>query len=184
MVRLQVNRSMNAPKNKNRISPNSVALAGEFAALSRLTLWGYDANMTLGRTKNVDILISNPCTNQLYQLEVKTKLDSRKRPPISKLFGRYLSDWIMNEKHESISRPELWYCFVTIGLDTKILRYFIVPSAVVATYVRAQHRLWLATTPKVKDTPMRLFRIGFKEEQYRIPTPTVEQYEDNWEFKQ
>jgi hypothetical protein len=175
---------MNAPKNKNRISPNSVSLAGEFAALSRLTLWGYDANMTLGRTKNVDILISNPRTNQLYQLEVKTKLDSRKRPPVSKLFGRYLSDWIMNEKHESISRPELWYCFVTIGLDTKILRYFIVPSAVVAEYVRAEHRSWLATTPKGKDTPMRLLRIGFKEEQYRIPTPTVEQYEDNWEFKQ
>ena len=85
-IRLQVNRSMDTPKNKNRISSNSVSLAGEFAALSCLTLWGYDANMTLGRTKNVDILISNPSTNQLYQLEVKTKLDSRKRPPISKLF--------------------------------------------------------------------------------------------------
>ena len=57
--------SMNAPKNTSRISPNSVSLAGEFAALSRLTLWGYDANMTLGRTKSVDILISNPSTNQL-----------------------------------------------------------------------------------------------------------------------
>jgi len=176
--------SMNAPKNTSRISPNSVSLAGEFAALSRLTLWGYDANMTLGRTKSVDILISNPSTNQLYQLEVKTMLDSRKRPPVSKLFGRYLTDWIMNAKHESIFRPELWYCFITIGLDTKILRYFIVPSAIVAEYVRAEHHLWLATTPNVKDTHMRLFRIGFQEEKYRIPTPTVEQYEDNWEFKQ
>ena len=103
----------------------------------------YDANMTLGRTKNVDILISNPTTNRLYQLEVKTKLDSKKRPPVSKLFGRYLADWIMNEKHESISRPELWYCFVTIGLDSKILRYFIVPSAIVAKYVRMEHDLWI-----------------------------------------
>ena len=90
----------------------------------------------------------------------------------------------MNAKHESISRPALWYCFVAIGLETKILRYFIVPSAVVAQYVREQHRLWLATSPKVKDNPMRLFRIGFEEEKYKIPTPTVEQYEDNWEFKQ
>jgi hypothetical protein len=48
----------------DRISPNSVALAGEFAALSRLALWGYDANMTLGRTKSVDILVSNPRTNK------------------------------------------------------------------------------------------------------------------------
>ena len=176
---------MNASKSKARISPNSVSLAGEFAALSRLALWGYDANMTLGRTKNVDILALNPTTNEFYQLEVKTNLrQQRKRPPVSKLFGRFLSDWIMNEKHESISRVDLWYCFVTIGLESKIARYFIVPSAVVAEYVRAEHRLWRDVTPKGKETSMRLFRIGFKEEKYPIPTPTIEQYEDNWEFKQ
>jgi hypothetical protein len=175
---------MNTTQKKTRISPNSVSLAGEFAALSRLALWGYDANMTLGRTKNVDILVSNPQTNQLYQLEVKTNLDRRKRPPVSKMFGRFATDWIMHEKHESIARPELWYCFVTIGLESKIARFFIVPSAIVAKYVRIEHRLWLDSTPNGKDGAMRLFRIGFKAEKYRIPTPTVEQYEDNREFKQ
>jgi hypothetical protein len=174
---------MNGTKSNTKISPNSVSLGGEFATLSRLALWGYDANMTLGRTKNVDILVSNPRTNQLYQLEVKTNLDSRKRPPVSKVFGRFVSDWIMNEKHESISRPALWYCFVTIGEDSKIARYFIVPSGVVAEYVREQHRLWLNKTAG-KDNSMRLFRIGFEGEKYEIPTPTAEQYEDNWEFKQ
>lgn len=175
---------MNASKNKTRISNNSVSLAGEFAVLSRLALCGYDANMTLGRTKNVDILVSNPTTNQLYQLEVKTGQNRRTRPPVSKVHGRFLCDWMMNKKHEFISRPELWYCFVTIiGLDLKTARYFIVPSDVVAEYVRTEHRLWLDLTPTGQDTPMRMFRIGFKEEKYRIPTPTVEQYEDNWEFK-
>ena len=43
-----------------KINRNSVSLAGEFAALSQLALRGYDANMTLGRTKSVDILVSNP----------------------------------------------------------------------------------------------------------------------------
>lgn len=174
---------MDKIKVKLRISPNSVSLAGEFATLSRLALWGYDANMTLGRTKNVDILVSNPTTNQLYQLEVKTNLDSRKRPPVSNIFGRYLTDWIMNQKHESISRPNLWYCFVTIGLESKVARYFIVPSAIVAQYVKAEHQLWRELKPNNQDNPMRLFRIGFNNEQYRIPTPTIEQYEDNWEFK-
>ena len=42
------------------INTNSISLAGEFAALSQLALRGYDANMTLGRTKSVDILVSNP----------------------------------------------------------------------------------------------------------------------------
>lgn len=168
---------------KSRISPNSVSLAGEFAVLSRLALMGYDANMTLGRTKSVDILVSDPVTNHLYQLEVKTKLNRRKLPIVSKVFGRYLTDWMMGEKHETISRPELWYCFVEIGSDSKTLRYFIVPSVVVAKYVRDEHQLWLDDSPKHKTSAMRLFRIGFRDEKYKIPTPTLEEYEDNWNFK-
>jgi hypothetical protein len=30
---------------------------------------------------------------------------------------------------------------------------------------------------------MRQFIIGTRSEEYAIPTPTIEQYEDNWEFK-
>ena len=170
-------------KTKQRISSNSVSLAGEFAVLSRLALEGYDANMTLGRTKGVDILISNPVTNHLYQLEVKTTLNKKKRPSVvSKVFGRYLTRWMMGEKHETISRPELWYCFVEIGLDLKALRYFIVPSAVVAKYVQAEHRFWLNQSSKHKTSAVRLFRIGYKDEKYGISMPTVEEYEDNWKF--
>ncbi|HXR03266.1 MAG TPA: hypothetical protein VN836_00990 [Verrucomicrobiae bacterium] len=173
------------PANKTRILPNSVALAGEFAVLSRLALCNYDASLTLGQTKNIDILVSNPKTNKLYQLEVKTKLEGGKKSNVSdsELFGHFLTGWMMSEKHESIFRPELWYCFVTIDLDWKA-RFFIVPSSVVAKYVLEQHRFWLAASRKHKDNPMRLFRIGFKNEKYRIPTPTAERYEDNWEFKQ
>src|SRR5262249_22197742 len=134
---------------------------------------------------SVDILVSNPTTNRLYQLEVKTKWNKSKQEVVSaKLFGRHLTSWIMNEKHESIFRPELLYCFVVISLDTKNLRYFIVPSTLVAKYVREEHQLWLDATPKGKETDMRLFRIGFKKENYKISTPTVEQFEDNWDFKQ
>lgn len=165
-----------------RISSNSISLAGEFAVLSRLALWGYDANMTLGRTKNVDILVSDPKTNHFYQLEVKTELEGRKRPPVSKLFGAFLFDWIMHKKHETIARPELWYCFVTIGLETKTARYFVVPSTVVASYVRGEHRLWLDQKPGRKDTDMRIFRLGQDGAKYRVPTPLASQYEDNWSF--
>jgi hypothetical protein len=168
-----------------RISPNSVALAGEFAALSRLALWGYDANMTLGRTKSVDILVSDPRTNKFYQLEVKTKLDPRKRDTKSSLFGQIAADWIMNEKHETIVRPNLWYCFVTIQEETKAARFFIIPSKLVSEYVKAQHQLWLKEEDKDhKDTAMRMFRLGRKGESYKVPTLTVEQYEDNWEFRE
>ena len=56
---------------------NSVSLAGEFAVLSQLALREYDANMTLGRTKSVDILLSDPANLKMYKLEVKRSEERR-----------------------------------------------------------------------------------------------------------
>lgn len=171
-------------------SNNSISLAGEFAVLSQLALRGIDANLTLGNTKSVDILVSNPKTNKMYQLEVKTNNYCNEMGKYSKsdLFGKYVSDWIMSEKHEVIHRPELFYCFVGINKKTNIFRYFIVPSAVVAKYVKDEHKYWVKIKKKEKakvklDTNMRLFRIGVKGEKYNFDTPTAEKYENNWLFK-
>lgn len=168
-----------------RTNNNSIALAGEFAVLSQLALRGYDANMTLGRTKSVDILVSDSNTGKMLKLEVKTNLrSSRSAGGNSRLLGKFLSAWIMSKKHEKIRDPDLFYCFVNISEDTKHFRFFIVPSEVVANYVKAQHRLWLDADEKHdRDNTIRIFRIGLKSEKYPTPTPTVEQYEDNWEFK-
>jgi hypothetical protein len=174
----------------NKISPNSVSLAGEFAVLSQLSLRGLDANMTLGHTKNVDILVSDPKTNKMYQLEVKTNNYCKDTSCLceSKIFGKYVSDWIMSEKHEKIFRPGLFYCFVGINKETNIFRYFIIPSDVVAKYVMDEHKYWVEIKKKEKakvklETGMRLFRIGFETEKYNIDTPTIERYENNWSFQ-
>ena len=164
---------------------NSVSLAGEFAVLSQLSLREYDANMTLGRTKSVDILVSDPKTGGMLKLEVKTNYrSSRSAGNNSHLFGRFKSAWIMSEKHETIYDPDLFYCFVNISKNTKSFSFFIVPSKVVADYVKAEHKLWLDADEKhSRDTKIRTFRVGMKNEKYLIPTPTIEEYEDNWEFK-
>ena len=163
---------------------NTVSLAGEFAVLSQLALLNYDANMTLGRTKGVDILVSVPRSRKMYRLEVKTKLRKSDRDESNtKIFGRVVGGWMMSKKHESSKDPLLFYCFVIIWRRTKKFCFFIVPSKVVARYVKEQHRLWLRKRKRVKDTDMRTFRIGFKNEKYAIGTPTVEQYEDNWKFR-
>jgi hypothetical protein len=95
---------------------NSVSLAGEFAVLSQLALHDYDANMTLGRTKGVDILVSHPGTKKMYRLEVKTKYRrSPKELHISKVHGRVKGGWMMGKKHESLIDPSLFYCFVVIS---------------------------------------------------------------------
>ncbi len=167
-----------------KISPNSVSLAGEFAVLSQLALRGYDANMTLGHTKNVDILVSNPRNGKMYKLEVKTNFrDIRTKPSASKIFGKYESDWIMHAKHEKVFESNLFYCFVTIGKQGSAFRFFIVPSKIVAKYILMEHALWLKKTKTGKDSDMRLFRIGIRGEKYAIPTATVKDYENNWDFK-
>ena len=170
------------------INSNSVSLAGEFAVLSQLALRGYDANMTLGRTKSVDILVSDPKNLKMYKLEVKTNYqNNRNKPQISKVHGKVVSWWIMHKKHEEIKDPDLFYCFVNIGKQTNIFKFYIVPSKIVAKYVKEQHQHWLDEKKKegkkVKDAEMRIFRMGLKGEKYIVSTPTTEYYEDNWKFK-
>src|SRR5215813_12795982 len=123
--------------NMARIPKNSVALAGEFAVLSQLVIRGYDASMTLGNTKQIDILVFDPTTKKAYQVEVKTNHERRNGPTASKLFGKFVTSWQMHAKHERITDLDLFYCFVHINtsrteLPKHAFRFFIVPSAVVA----------------------------------------------------
>lgn len=172
------------------IDKNSISLAGEFAVLSQLSLRGIDANLTLGHTKGIDILAFDPKNKKNYQIEVKTNYqNSKNRPHESKLFGKIASAWIMNKKHETIISPNLFYCFVNIGKQTNDFKFYIVPSKIVAQYVKAQHNLWLSTKKKGENnaktfiTELRQFRIGYKKEKYILKTASVEQYENNWAFK-
>jgi hypothetical protein len=173
----------------SRISRNSVSLAGEHAVLAQLMLAGYNANMTLGNTKNIDILVLNPETDETYQVEVKTNLEERKNASESRLFGRFVTDWQMDKKHETIEKKTLFYCFVHINLSKSEhserykFRFFVVPSNVVAKYIRDEHRLWLEDKPGRKDTDRRLFRIGLKNErEIKVSAPLAEKYENNWKF--
>lgn len=165
---------------------NSVSLAGEFAVLSWLALHDYDANMTLGRTKGVDILASHPETKKMYKIEVKTKYrTSSKESSNNEIFGTVVGQWMMSKKHESLNDPALFYCFVIICEPTSSFKFYIVPSRVVASYVKEEHAHWLSEKKegkKVKDTEMRTFRMGFKGKQYQIETPLTELYENNWDF--
>ena len=167
-----------------KITKNSISLAGEFAVLSQLASQGYDANMTLGNTKNVDILVSCPKTKRMYKIEVKTRYGNKNgKPTKSKMFGNTLA-WIMNKKHESQKEKDLFYCFVSLGRDTHPNRFFVIPSKEVARYVKDRHKRWLKADKKHKDSSMRKFRVGFDKAGYTIPAPPpASRYENNWSFK-
>jgi hypothetical protein len=169
-----------------RIPRNSVALAGEFAALSQLAVRGYEASLTLGHTKNVDILVFDPGTKTSRQLEVKTNLEQRNAPTNSRLFGKFITAWQMHRKHETITNPSLFYCFVHINRprtesSNYSFRFFVVRSEVVAAYVRDEHALWLSDDPSHETSDRRVFRIGLPDErEVGVPAPLASLYEDNW----
>src|SRR5262245_6558386 len=135
------------------ISKNQISLAGEFAVLSQLALRGFDANLTLGNTKGVDILVSHPDTASMYRLEVKTHMNNK--PRRNGTFGHITASWRMGDKHESTTDPKLFYCFVSIKDDTQLFDFYIVPGAIVAKFVKDSHQHWLATKASSRDSPTR-----------------------------
>ncbi len=167
-----------------------ISLAGEFAVLSQLALHGKDANMTLGNTKGVDILVSDPVTGKMMKLEVKTNYNSNAKIVSSKLFGNILNTWILgvkNEEYDEKKDTNLFYCFVNINKTTNNFKFYIVHSKIVANYLKSENRFWHQEkkneNKKVVHTDMRQFRLGFKNEKYKIPTPIGEYYENNWNFE-
>jgi len=162
------------------ISKNQISLAGEFAALSQLALRGYDANLTLGNTKSVDILLSHPKTRSMFKLEVKTHYDNKSYRSAS--FGYVVAHWRMADKHEFIVDPTLFYCFVSIAKDTHSFDFYIVPSSIVAKFVKESHKYWLSNDSTHKDTPMRQFMLGKKRETYSVDMPLADDYLAKWDL--
>lgn len=163
-----------------KLSKNQISLAGEFAVLSQLALHGFDANLTLGNTKGVDILLSNPETGKMRRLEVKTH--SNNRVFENKRLGRVVGKWRMGDKHEEMTDADLFFCFVSIEDITHNFEFYVVPSKVVSDYVKWSHANWLAEDSKRNDTPMRSFDLGTKECKYDHPVPIAEDYRRNWDL--
>jgi len=160
------------------ISKNSLALVGEFLVLANLSAKGHIATLTLGHTKSIDILLTNPTTGKLFKVEVKTTTNGISR---SRQFGSNI-EWRMDEKHEKIIDKDLFYCFVQVE-DGKIdnPRFFIVPSSKVANFIIEDEKYWRSIPRKkeVKYTPMRLFRIGVDEASRGL---RAGDYDNRWDY--
>lgn len=136
-----------------------IGLAGEFYVLAQLAQRGYVATLTLGNTKQVDIVVYNRRKRRYWRVEVKTTQEGLKS---ELLFGKEkFHIWQLSDKHEKITDRDLVYCFVALSTADDLPKFFLVPSKVVAEYVAWQHKHWL-NAPRsraVKDNPMRRFRI-------------------------
>jgi hypothetical protein len=147
-----------------------VGLAGEYHVLAQLAERGLVGALTLGHTKGVDILVTNPVTSAVHQIEVKT---TRAKPGRAPLFGegRFFS-WPLSEKQEKPLPAGWFFCFVRLEGAGRIPRFFLVPALKVAEYVRWEHQHWLTSRPGARDNPIR---------QFRIPESDPDGYENNWD---
>lgn len=160
----------NSGKKWKMTETNKIGLAGEFYALHRLFLEDYEATLTLGNTKGVDILVYNPENDKQFKVEVKTTGTITN----TKLFGKNM-DWWMGKKHEDLDDKNLIFCFVFLPKDkSQKPKTFFVPPKEVAKYVKWQHQYWVDSDhkkPIKAETTIRAFRI---------PVDKESEYEDNF----
>lgn len=131
-----------------------VGLAGAYFAAAELSQRGYISTVTSRNTEGIDILASNIDGSKTVSIQVKAS-GSKQR-------SRFTRSWILSQKCEGIYSDNLFYVFVDLYEDKKP-DFYVIPSKVVATYIREEHQKWLKKPSKTgkqhKDTTMRLYEI-------------------------
>jgi hypothetical protein len=116
---------------KTKLLSAMVGVAGEYFVAAELSRRGYIASIALKNTRGIDILVSNANATKSVGIQVKTS-------------NRIKKDWMLNEKAESIKSTSIFYVLVNLTENGALPEFHIVPSAVVASYVKRTHRLWLS----------------------------------------
>ena len=128
--------------------------AGEHLTLSHLLRRGFIAGKTPDYTKDYDLVVLSKQGTVSAPIQVKATT------------GR---DWLLSSKNEKTSR-NLIYCFVSFGLENDDSEIFVVPSKIVANFLRMSHRISLKAPRKDgkvrKDTSMRKFERDFQTHKY------------------
>jgi len=124
-------------------------VTGEYYVAAELSRRGYIASITLRNTRGVDILCSTADAGKSVGIQVKART------------GMHRS-WILSQKGEDYYADTLFYVFVNISQDqNQHPEFTVVPSKVVAEYIRTHHEAWLAGTKKDggarRDSSMRKF---------------------------
>jgi len=127
-------------------SPNKIltGVAGEYFVAAELSRRGYVATLTLRNTRGIDILASNADATKTVSIQVKT--NSGKKP-----------HWLLSQKAESDIADETihYYVFVNLNGIFDSPRFYIVPRAAVAKFVKEGHAAFQSRGGR--DNPMRVF---------------------------
>lgn len=150
-----------------------VGAAGEHLVLSRLLNRQYLAAQAPPGSAKVDILVNHLDDKPPRLIQVKT------------MTGKNINNgWVMDEKHEKIIDPNIFYCFVALGdIESDI---YVIPSEIVATVVTDEMRKWLATPgakgQQRKYTNMRTIKNQYLDKFDSAPDGWMGQYLEKWEL--
>ena len=118
----------------NKVDTQLTGAAGEHLVLSRLLSRGVLAAQAPRGARKADILVNFLDSRMPCLLQVKARQS-----------GGALG-WHMQEKHESQTEADLFFCFVDFEPDQP--RVFVMPAAIVAEAISLDHSTWLATPGK------------------------------------
>ena len=134
--------------NKIKIDSGLTGIAGEYLVAGELSKRGYVASITLRNTRGIDIVVTNKDASKSAGVQVKASAGTRR-------------GWILNKKGEDFYSDTLFYVFVNLNGDDERSDFFIVPSKIVADFIKLGHAEWLKALSKKgdphKDSSMRLF---------------------------
>lgn len=148
--------------------------AGEHYAMCQLLRRGMIAALAPVGVPNADIVVTDQIGDRLCALQVKARRE------IGSDGG-----WHMKPKHEELSSPSLFYCFVDFRASlTDQPKCWLVPSAVVAQALHATHQAWLAMPGKKgqphKDSNVRRLLPHYKVLESKYPLGWLDKYHEAW----
>jgi hypothetical protein len=115
-----------------KIPPILAGVAGEYYVAAELSRRGFIASISLRNTRGTDILATNKDASRTITIQVKTSQKKRRK-------------WILSEKSEALVSDTHFYVFVNLGEKQERPDFHIVPSIIVAKFVRESHGEWLST---------------------------------------
>lgn len=139
-----------------------IGIAGTHFVAAELSQRGYVAIMTSRNTEGVDILASSLDGSKSVTIQVKTTTGAPFKKKPKRIIG-----WMLNEKHESVQSENLFYVFVYLKNPNEKPDFYVIPSTVVASHIKARHQEWLGEPGrngrKHHENSMRVFDMDDDE---------------------
>lgn len=165
-----------------RLEKSLVGACGVFHVSAELSFRGWVTMPTIRNTKGIDIMATKD--GKAVNIQVKTNSYGKSHYPLGK-------------ENEELVSEDLFYVFVTLKSEIERPDFFIVPSKLVADYIRKTHDHWTTLPPRINKrayegvTAGEIAEVREKSAMRRFPNYIgtllpefrdfrLEDYQDKW----